>query len=331
MVTATADDGQTPDAQKSGVKPKGKSDDKCIGNRRIRTIILCAILIAYCIFAFGYLLLLVEEAYDAVDVADAFGLEGYDDVLHGANLIFAGLIFSITFLIVTLLLLFIPKCDPSTYSMARLPGIGLLLGALLYIFGWVLYISARKDIIYDGLSSDAQEDWDVIWLGEFGEALLFGATVFFMGVDLLFPSRLLFESEWTRLLGNLGILLTVAILEMPAYFLQDQDGAPLVGTGYIVVFLSGLVYMVLYLFTCCRSSPGIKDKPAVRRVLAAFLLLGGVLTALGYYWYAGETDLLGESSDEAKKVAYYIGYTILAGGLCAVWALDIAWDDIKDD
>ena len=140
-------DGQTPDVQQSGQKQKGKSDDKCIGNRRVRTIILCAILLAFTIFAFGYLWELVER-------------ENTDDMQHGANLIFAGLIFSLVFLIVTLLLLFVPKCNPSTNTKARLPGVGLLLGALMYIFGWVLYITAFKDASYDFLSSDEQEDMD---------------------------------------------------------------------------------------------------------------------------------------------------------------------------
>merc|ERR1712013_291379 len=215
---------------------------------------------------------------------------------------------------------------------ARLPGLGLLLGALLYIFGWVLYITAEKEAFnYDALPSDTQEDLDAKWLGQFGEALLFGATVAFMAIDLLLPARLLFEFEWNRLFGNLSILVAVALLEIPAYFISNADGAPLIGTGYIVVFIAGVVYLVLYIFTCCKAGPGVKDSPKVRMALAALLLLGGVLTAVGYYWFAGGGDQLGESGDEAKRVAFYIGYTILAGGLCMVWALDIAWDDIKDD
>jgi len=308
-------------------KQKGKSDDKCIGNRRFRTMILCVICATFGIFAFGQLWLLVE---DANDLDDSF--DGVANWQHGARLIFSGLIFSLVFLIVTLVLLFFPACNPSTSKQARLPGLGLLLGAFLYIFGWVLYITGQKEAYnYEALPSDTQEDLDAAWVGQFGEALLFGATVAFMAIDMLIPARLLFESEFNRLLGNLAILLTVAVLEMPAYFIIDADGAWLVGTGYIVIFIVGLVYMVLYLFTCCKTAPGIKDSPMVRKVLAALLLLGGVLTAIGYYWIAGGGDTLGGEGDEAKRVAFYIGYTILAGGLCTVWALDIAWDDIKDD
>jgi len=326
--TGTPDAGQTPNVE-SAPKQKGKSDDKCIGNRRFRTMILCAILLAFTIFAAGYLWELVEIASDAVD---AFDSSAAQTVLHGANMIFSGLIFSMLFLLATLVLLFFPACNPSTNGKARIPGIGLLLGAFLYIFGWVLWISGTKEYSnYDLLPSDLQEDLDALWLGLFGEALLFGATLTFMAIDVLLPARLLFESEWNRLLGNLSILLTVAVLEMPAYFISDEDGAWLIGTGYIVVFIAGLVYIVLFLFTCCKSAPGIKDSPKVRLVLAVLLLIGGLVTAGGYYWFAGDTSQLGESGDEAKKVAFYIGYTILAGGLCTVWALDIAWDDIKDD
>lgn len=325
MATQDAGDGQTANVAPEP-KEKGKSDDKCIGNRRFRTILLCAILLAFAIFAAGQLWGLVETASDLGDSSAA------TTMLHGANLIFSGLIFAMLFLVVQLVLLFIPACDPSSNGKARIPGIGLLLGAALYIFGWVLHITGEKEgFNYDNLPSDLQEDLDAQWLGLFGEALLFGATLTFMAIDVLLPARLLFESEWNRLLGNLAILLTVAILNMPAYFIQDQDGAAIIGTGYIFVFLGALVYIILFVFTCCKSRPGIKDNTKVRLVLALLLFLGGVITAVGYYVYAGDTDQLGESGDEAKRVAYYVGYTILAGGLCTVWALDIAWDDIKGD
>lgn len=72
-----------------------------------------------------------------------------------------------------------------------------------------------------------------------------------------------------------------------------------------------------------------KDKMAVRLTLAIFIAIGGVITAIGYYVYAGEVSTLGDKGDDAKRVAYYIGYTILAGGLSGVWALDIVWDDVK--
>ena len=67
----------------------------------------------------------------------------------------------------------------------------------------------------------------------------------------------------------------------------------------------------------------------VRASLAIFIIIGGAITAIGYYVYAGEVSTLGSAGDDAKRVAYYIGYTILVGGLSCVWALDIVWDDVK--
>merc|ERR1719461_1877255 len=66
----------------------GKSDDKCIGNRRFRTICLCAVLEAFCIFSAGFLWDIVEDAKDAKDISDA---DAVASRVHGANFIFAGM------------------------------------------------------------------------------------------------------------------------------------------------------------------------------------------------------------------------------------------------
>ena len=133
----------------------GKSDDKCIGNRRFRTIFLCLVLEAFCIFAAGFLWELVENAKDLKDYSDAAASR-----VHGANFMFAGLMFCIIFLFVSMILLFAPSCDPSTNGVARAPGLGLLLGAICYLLGWVWYITTDKEINYDLLTEDEQHDKD---------------------------------------------------------------------------------------------------------------------------------------------------------------------------
>ena len=140
----------TNDNDQPSNKVKGKSDDKCIGNRRIRTILLSALLFAFAIFAFSYILLNAEDASE------------FDESLsHAANLIVAGLIFCIIFLLIQTILLFIPSCNPSTNCKARIPGIGNIFGGTLYLCGWIYYISTEKYLEdYNELPADIQRDLD---------------------------------------------------------------------------------------------------------------------------------------------------------------------------
>lgn len=310
---------------------RGKSDDKCIGNRRVRTVLLSTLLLLFSIFAAGYLYILIGRAKDKADVIP--GCTKCEDAaesrVHGANLIFAGLIFIMIFCVFTMFVAMLPACNPNKTKAGRIPaGIGLIFGATFYILGWIWYIGSDKEINYNFLTSDQQEDQDAIYLSWFGEALLFAATVILVGIDLLFPFRLLLEDEYKRLFFNLGLLCIVSVLVMPAYFLlTDYDGAAVIGTGYIVLFIATLIYLILFIMTCCTND--CKDKCAVRVTLAAAISVGGFITAIGYYVFAGGHSSLGDSGDDAKRVAYYIGYTILVGGLSFIWALDIAFDDIK--
>ena len=89
---------------------------------------------------------------------------------------------------------------------------------------------------------------------------------------------------------------------------------------------------------CVCSTCDCKDKTLVRVGLAIALVAGGVITSIGYYVYSGgfeeldgEREVAGITvqTDTGKFVAYWIGYSLLIGGLPVVWALDIALDDVK--
>ena len=162
MATATEQQPATTDNNDQAAQTqKGKSDDKCIGNRRVRTILLSGLLFAFAIFAAGHLFDLVDDAKTGKDsCADC---DHYPGLVHGANFIVAGLIFCMIFLCVQMILLFIPSCNPSTNSRARLPGIGNVLGGVLYLFGWIYYISKFKEINdYDNLSDESKENFDAL-------------------------------------------------------------------------------------------------------------------------------------------------------------------------
>ena len=67
----------------------------------------------------------------------------------------------------------------------------------------------------------------------------------------------------------------------------------------------------------------------MRTIIAAALVAGGVITSIGYYVLSGGYEDM--QGDQGKIVAYFIGYTVLVGGLPCVWALDIALDDVRNN
>eukprot|EP01084_Bolivina_argentea_P000563 1058_1 len=224
-----------------------------------------------------------------------------------------------------MILVCIPSCEN---KQGRISGIGLILGAILYICGWIYFISTYKDAAYDGWTDEEKEDWDAEFLSWFGEALMYSATSTILGIDVLLQ---IFQNEANRLAINLGVLMIVCMLVMPAYYIKDGDGVEAIGTGYIIIMLTAAVYIILYVLTCCTCD--CKDRTIVRIVLCIALFVGGLVTACGYYVYAGGNDgfaQLGDEGDEAKRIAFYVGYTILTGGLCFIWGIDIAWDDVKE-
>ena len=151
------------------------------------------------------------------------------------------------------------------------------------------------------------------------------------------------DKESFRLFSNLGLLFVVSALCAPTYYLNsdlsddnsaalnNSDAFPWIATGYVVLFWVTLAYIVLYICTCCTCD--CKDTMCVRLLMAIGLSAGGVLTAIGYYIYAGDLDSMNINDSYlpygGQYVTYYVGYTVLITGCCFVWALDIALDDIR--
>lgn len=91
-----------------------------------------------------------------------------------------------------------------------------------------------------------------------------------------------------------------------------------------------MIYIILYIFTCCTCD--CKDRCLVRVIIAVTLTIGGLLTAIGYFVYVGGGDKdIYTGDDQDVGVVYYVGYSVLVAGLAIIWALDMAFDDIKND
>lgn len=152
-----------------------------------------------------------------------------------------------------------------------------------------------------------------------------------MGIDVLIPAKLLMETEGTRLLFNLGLMAATAILTTTAYLInsssdllsdEKQSASAAIAAGYIILAIVCLLWIILFIVTCDKCT----DTCATRVVIGLGLGIGGLITAVGYWVFAG--DGLGDEGGEA--VAFYVGYTILVGGLCTIWGLDVLWDDVKN-
>ena len=157
MSAETKDKGASADDEKK----VGRSDDKCMGNRRIRTILLSAVLLVFSIFACGWLFVAQEAYTDCSDDNGNLLRDVCGDLANGYNVIVSGLIITMVFSIAAIILLFIPNCENKG---GRVAGVGLIIGGVLYCLGWVYYISVWKEdfIVYEIWPADAQSDLDAI-------------------------------------------------------------------------------------------------------------------------------------------------------------------------
>ncbi len=151
----------------------------------------------------------------------------------------------------------------------------------------------------------------IVW-AKIGEALLMGISAILLGVDAMLQW---YEDEAKSLSANLGLLLTVSIMVCNAYYLQicteddaicdviGRDGVEAIATGYLIIFWVSLIYIILYICTCCTCD--CKDKCIIRVILAVALVVGGVLCSIGYYVYSGGFDagnwgILGNSKNKKE-------------------------------
>eukprot|EP00483_Globobulimina_turgida_P003753 UN03759 len=189
-------------------KKKGTSDDGCIGNRRVRTIILAIIICVFFVFATP-----MAQAYEEFyrDIADnditcavlelAWGLDDCADPANAWAFVMTGCIVAIIGCILAVLLFIIPSCEN---TLGRVAGVVLIIGGVLYIIGWIWWISIQRpdDDIYDLYSDEAKQQLDATLTAQFGEALLAGGSAILLGLDAFLQ---IYENEGFRLASNFGI------------------------------------------------------------------------------------------------------------------------------
>jgi len=271
------------------------------------------------------------------------------DLANAWLLVMIGAVVCACATIAALLFFLIPGCDD---KMGRIAGFALFIGGIMYVAGWIWIIKVERDqhdTWWSYYSDDLKRQLQSYWAAQFGEALLAGGAAFLLGMDCCWQ---LYDDESHRLGSNLGLICAVSILCMNCYYMQichgqddddtifdsdywcyERDGVAAIATGYLVLGACTAVYMFLYIFSCCTCD--CKDKCIVRVILAVGLVVGGIITASGYYAYSGgydEAETDPDSNDyQGKLVAYYVGYTVLVAGLPIVWAMDIALDDVKNN
>lgn len=138
-----------------GGKSKRKGgDDGLIGNRKVRTIILSVLLIAFCGFAVSYL---IDQAdnWKKLNI-EVFGNDTCPSCLDAGNafiLAYIGCFVIIGSAIFAILLFFI-NCDD---KIGRIAGVGLIVGGLLYLIGWIWFVNTYNSMINDLGSSNLSD------------------------------------------------------------------------------------------------------------------------------------------------------------------------------
>lgn len=171
------------------------SDDGCIGNRRVRTIVLSLVLIAF--FVFGLAYFEANKSYYA-KLADTTDLPWFgqtcdtcEDLANAWLLVMIGAITCACATIAALLFFLIPGCDDkmgmlssprfyvpyssrkhiaslsfhfhshSLYGLVikgRIAGLALFLGGIAYIAGWIWIIKVERDQ-YGSLWEHYSDEW----------------------------------------------------------------------------------------------------------------------------------------------------------------------------
>mmetsp|Transcript_1078 Transcript_1078/g.1429 ORF Transcript_1078/g.1429 Transcript_1078/m.1429 type:complete len:321 (-) Transcript_1078:56-1018(-) len=296
---------------------KGTSDDGCIGNEKIRTVILSGLIIAFAGFAISLILDLRKPWYDINNISTTLcqntgGCKGY---LNGYTTSWVGLILFIVGGIAGIIVTFMDN-----ETIKKISGVILVVAGICYLVGtsWVIG-TFRNTILYVGNSNQ-----DAQLAAQFGEAMLPSIAAILLGLDLWIHFM---QDEWKRLLCNLLNICIVSGLCEAVYYtwadsdLTTSDSFACIAVGYTILFVVSLVYIILWLFQCCTCD--CKDTACIRIIVAVGLIIGGVLTSIGYYILASDVYR------SEQYVLFYIGLTIFVGGYSCVWALDIAFDDIK--
>jgi len=319
-----------------GGKNKVYRDDGCIGSRKVRTITFSLLLIAFMCLGLAYFFDQQKAWTDAADGILSGLCDTCEDSKHAWNMIVAGAFTVIASSIFAILLFFV-NCDD---KLGRAAGVGLIIGAALYIIGWTWYIALYHDLInqFGTLSDDAETRINMMLAAWFGEALLPSACAFLLGLDVFMH---ILDDESNRLASNLLMIAVVSFMTGPIYYTLSEDADsvtistgfypynsdayPWIATGYMVLGVCCVVYVFLYVFKCCTCD--CKDSKVVRLLMALGLIVGGVLAAIGYWIYAGEFS--SHSDDATNYTLYYVGYTVAIAGFPIMWALDVGVDDLR--
>jgi len=300
-----------------GGKNKVYRDDGCIGSRKVRTITFSMLLIAFMCLGLAYFFDQQKAWTDAADGILSGLCDTCEDSKHAWNMIVAGAFTVIASSIFAILLFFV-NCDD---KLGRAAGVGLIIGAALYIIGWTWYIALYHDLFI--VSDDADTRINEMLAAWFGEALLPSACAFLLGLDVFMH---ILDDESNRLASNLLMIAVVSFMTGPIYYTlsedSDFDAYPWIAAGYMVLGVCCVVYVFLYVFKCCTCD--CKDSKVVRLLMALGLIVGGVLAASGYWIYAAE--LSSHSDDATNYTLYYEGYAVAIAGFAIMWALDVGID-----
>jgi uncharacterized membrane protein len=289
-----------------------------MGNKKVRTILLCSLLVAFVVFGYAY------WDYNYKQLKDFPELLKNDTIKQKENsylIIMISAAIIAAFAIMAAILNFL-SCG---LTIARICGFGLIIGGIGYLIGVFLFMDANK---CDSCTGDSKKRNDAELTIILAEGLAPSVTAILLGCDVMMD---LFTDEHKRLFSNLGLLCIVGFMLAGGYGTRSDTATALtsddrknawatIASGGSIFAIFALIYVILYVFTCCTCD--MKDSCFCRLIFAVGLVVGGLICAAGYYAYA-------DTISHDETTTYYIGLTVLIAGLCILWAIDIMFDDFQ--
>ena len=127
-------------------------DDGCIGNRKVRTLTMSLLLVVF--FGMGLSYFFNQQDFWGGNNDSIVKCQFCEDLSNAYILIIIGSFAVIGSAIFAILLFFI-NCDD---KLGRLAGVGLIVGGMLYLGGWLWIISKYNDSFKDNLFWDSVSD-----------------------------------------------------------------------------------------------------------------------------------------------------------------------------
>eukprot|EP01084_Bolivina_argentea_P109825 196220_1 len=217
------------------------------------------------------------------------------------------------------------ECNKDCSILGGIFMTGLILGGLFYMMGYWIILDILVNINRSEIPTRYNFDdvWDWKLTVTFFEFYLGGITAIFYGIDCFFKILTEKQSGVFVFLSQLALVSLICfmgyvrIADFRYKFFPDSTmnwTFPLIASGYILILFMSFLYIAFY---------KIKVPNIAMNIIASLLIIGGILTAIGYW---GEYN---DPGDHTKN-SWTTAYCFLLLTLCSFCAYYI-WNSKEDN